>query len=186
MKEYPGLYIIALFFIADGIGGLCQLTKWIHEGRITAEIISSLIVNMGFVVAAVGLILQKGWGRNSAIFFSGIFIILGVLDLLTYYYSETPDVRPIFKGIVRFIIAGLIYYYLFRREIRALFDESPTSWCVLGLILVLYSLNQDTGNMIIDTFWTISIIVGLAITGYGARRLRKSVPKNPIYMNEKP
>jgi len=184
MKKYLGIYIIAAYFLINGIGGFCQLIPLIIQGDFTAQIYSPIVFNTGFLVAGCGLIWRKGWGRNFALFFNGISILVGLRHLLTYFYGESSEIISIFKGLSDFLIAGLIYFYLFKAKIKTLFPKSPVSWCILGLFLLLYSLNQDTGNVIIDTFWTILTIVGLAISGYGAKQLRESTPQNPIFTNK--
>ena len=177
MKKYPGLYIIAAYFLINGIGGFYQLIQLVIEGNSILVMYSPLIFNTGFLVAGVGLIVRKGWGRNFSIFFNGISVIVGLQHLLTYFYGDANDARAIVKGLADFLIAGLIYYYLFKTKIKALFDESPVSWCILGIVLFFYSQNQRDGNMIIDTFWAVMMIVSFAITGLGANQLRKNMPR---------
>lgn len=185
MKKYPGLYIIAAYFLINGFGGFYQLIPFIMEGNYFNEAIySPLIFNTGFLVAGIGLICQKGWGRNFALVFNGISVILGLQHLLIYFFGNAPDIRPLVKALADFLIAGLIYFYLFKPKIKALFGESPVSWFILGLILFFYSREQHVGNMIIDTFWAVIMIVSFAITGFGAKQLRKRVPQDPIYMNK--
>jgi uncharacterized membrane protein YhhN len=175
MKNYPGIYIIASYFLINGVHGFYQIIPFIIKGNSISAIYSPLIFNTGFLVAGIGLILRKGWGRNFTLFFNGIYIILGLQQLLIYFYGDVPDTRPIAKGIVNFLIAGLIYFYLFKTKIKALFDESPVSWCILGMVLLFYSQNQRVGNMIIDTFWAVMMIVSFVLFGLGAKQLRKNI-----------
>ena len=109
MKEYPGLYIIAAYFLMNGVGGFYQLIPLFIEGNFTATTYSPLIFKTGFLVAGIGLIWRRGWGRNFALFFNGIYVIIGLQHLLTYYYGDAPDTRLIVKGLADFLIAGLIY-----------------------------------------------------------------------------
>ena len=180
MKKYPGLYIIAIYFLMNGVGGFYQILPSIFEGNLTPEIYPSLIFNIGFLIAGIGLIGCKGWGRNFALLFNGVSIIVGLKHFLIYFYGDAPDSRSIVKGIADFIIAGLIYQYLLKAKIKTIFSPSPISWCILGLFLLLFSMNQHTGNSIVDTFWAIIMIFGLAISGYGAKQLRKNTPQHPL------
>jgi hypothetical protein len=185
MKKYPGLYIIAAYFLINGFGGFYQLIPFIMEGNYFNEAIySPLIINIGFLVAGIGLVWRKGWGRNFALIFNGISVILGLQHLLIYFLGGESDIRSIVKGLADFLIAGLIYFYLFKTKIKALFGESPVSWFILGMVLFFYSQNQRVGNMVIDTFWVVIMIVSFAITGFGARQLRNRVPQDPIFMNK--
>lgn len=180
MKKFPGLYIIAIYFLINGIVGFYQLIPFLSKGNFTQEIYSPLIFNTGFLIAGIGLIGCKGWGRNFALLFNAISIIVGIKHFLLYFYGDAPDPRSIAKGLADFLIAGLIYQYLLKDKIQTLFSPSPVSWCILGLFLLLYSMNQHTGNSIVDTFWAIIMIVGLAISGYGTKQLRKKAPQHPL------
>ncbi|MBU4009412.1 MAG: hypothetical protein KJ882_01495, partial [Proteobacteria bacterium] len=132
------------------------------------------LIHAAYITAGVGLFYKKGWGRYFAIFVNSLSVLTGIIWLLNYFYFDAQDISPLSKGLSDLLIAAPIFYYLFRKDIKELFSESTTSLCILGLILFLYSMNQHSNNMIISTFWNIMVIVGLAITGYGARQLRKA------------
>ena len=175
MMKYTSLYIIAAYLLINGIGGFYQLISHVIKENSTSAIYLPLIFNAGFLIAGIGLIRRKGWGRNFALFFNGISVILGLQHLLIYFYGDAPDTRPIIKGLADFLIAGPIYFYLFKTKIKALFDESPNSLFILGGFLAFYGIQYDSGIALVDFFWLAMAIVGFAMLIKAGQQRKKSM-----------
>ena len=162
--------------------GLYNLLPILLNESITIPVFFMLIFRLGTIFAAIGLVLIRGWGRNSAIFFNGISAIYSMLEFLQNYLASSMDVPFVIYAIFSFISIGAIFYYLFRTTVKEMFPEHFLSWCVLGLLLAAFGMwGNDSQNIIISTFWYVLMIVGLAIGGYGVKGLRKNYPQDPVY-----
>lgn len=156
----------------EGSLGLYKIFVLLQTNTRFADVFSPIIYNIGYLVSGVGLICLKGWGRNTALLFNGAYAFHGSILIAAFFLELDQGKTFLLKGIGHLLIASSIFLFLFAKNVRKFFKPSPGSWQILGLLLMLYSLNQDTGDRWTGSFWTIMVLVGLALTCHGTDKAK--------------
>lgn len=173
LKIKPGIVVIALYFITEGVGhSYLLVNSWIYK-KIAIEPILILIPIICFV-SGVGLFLQKGWGRNFALLSAFYYGSIEILEL-TSYLSTKPSSTVLLKGSIHIAIQACILYYMLRKSTKDAFQQSPLSLGLIGGFFMFYKFFQHSGNAIIDYIWDIMSVVGFFILFKAGKQFRKSI-----------
>ena len=165
-----GLVFISLIFVIDGVLGL---TGSVTDNRLTVD---QIAFSSGLLTSGFGLILRKGWAWNFAIFFNSVFTLKLLLKLLGKALLN-ESVAMIISPLFLFLILNLpIFIYLFKKEIRGMFPDSPVSLFILGFFLAFYGKFIESPNYFSNFLWGILFIIGLWLMGKSGMQLRRSLP----------
>jgi lipid-A-disaccharide synthase-like uncharacterized protein len=171
MKSKPGLIIIASYFLINGVYMAYQLVgAWLGASFPQSNLFYNMVPFV-FMVSAVGLFLNKGWGRNFTLLASGCYLMLGLVKLAPYFI-EQHDPTLLIKGAVDVVIAVMITIYMLRKPIKAKFENSPISLMCIGTFIMLWGVTETSDNHIIKVLWWSLFVVGGCVMLKARQQLR--------------
>ena len=120
------LKIVSSFFL---LSGLFNLIFTLTSDRNTLALTFSILA----IAASIGLYSFQGWAYNVALFLNLNNFAWAVIPLSQYFSRN--EVRGIFDGLLNLTVGVLIYVFLLKNKIRALFPKHPYSLRLMALFI---------------------------------------------------
>ncbi len=142
--RYPGIRIIAAFFILDALWIFYDIARvWLSGQCLEYPSIYGAIPLFS-LIGGIGLWHKRGWGRNFGLASSYILLLRGLPYLLSCWVKH--DTGYLVGAIFSFLLALSTGSYLYRKPIRRIFPQSPASLSFVGFTLALYGFTQQSGG----------------------------------------
>ncbi len=172
-KKKPGVIIISAFLILNGAYTSYQLVQiWLRGLPSDYNLLYNLLPFI-FLVSGIGLYLMKGWGRNIALLSGYCYGFIGLIEILTCLTLKA-EFTNVIKGVTNLIIATAMLLYLYKRNVKEIFAESPISLMLIGLFFALSGFVQRADIVLIEYFWRLMSLVGLGIIFKAGKQLRNN------------
>jgi len=159
--RYPGIRIVAAFFILDGFWISYDIARvWLSGQTLEYPVIYGAIPLFS-LIGGIGLWRHRGWGRNFGLASSYILLFRGLPYLLSCYAKH--DAGYLVGALTSFLLAVSTGSYLYRKPIRIIFPESPASLSFVGFTLALYAFTQHSERTLVDYLWYVLGLAGVII-----------------------
>ncbi len=158
MKRPIGLILIAAYFLLEGVYKLSKLSsltvaQLLHDHSL--DVLACIIP----LLAATGLLLQRGWGQSLALFCGSILILSSGRSLmLSLVHGQTSS--DLFTSVLLLIFGGVIIRYLLKPAVRQRFPNNPAWLFIVGALLIWM------GGLV-------GHIIGFILIGFGAKERTK-------------